>query len=406
MGGQVLGGGVVVLVAVLLWLLYLLPSIMRRSRYDASERNALRLNRALRVLAETSETPEEVRVELTARQARSQQKAARRAQAEVERLQREREEIEAEQSRLERERELADIEERRQRLEAAQAELDRREAERELDAQRRADAREADAQKRLEARSVATAREERRATRERVPAYEQPEERDAATAVSPTRDDRATARRRVRLAASLIALSGIALTGWGAWVAVAGAALSAWAGFAAGGIAVFAVAVLTLRRMARVARRASDREQRWSASGANDAVTVAVERDERGAESRLLNAADRGWTPRRIPAPLSTTAGSQAASVAAAQAAREELLRAAEEEALREKAERMRPEPVPIRSPRRGEPAASVPVDVAEPASTPAASAPEPSRYAAMGYVDDAEIEQHVRTLLARRAAG
>ena len=54
-----LGGGVVVLVAVLLWLLYLLPSIMRRSRYDASERNALRLNRALRVLAETSETPPE-----------------------------------------------------------------------------------------------------------------------------------------------------------------------------------------------------------------------------------------------------------------------------------------------------------------------------------------------------------
>ncbi len=401
-----LGGGVVVLVAVLLWLLYLLPSIMRRSRYDAAERNALRLNRALRVLAETSETPDEVRVELTARQARSQQKAARRAQAEVERLQREREEIEAEQVRLERERELAEIEERRQRLEAVQAELQRREAERDLDAQRRADAREADAQKRLQARSVAAAREARRVERVRMTVPAQPEEPDTAAGERPPRDDRAAVRRRVRFAAMLIALSGIALAGWGAWLALAGVAFSAWAGFAAGGIALFAVAALTLRRMAHVAQRASVREQRSSASGMNEVVSGEVRRAGLGSEAGLLNAADRGWTPRRIPAPMSTTAGSQAASVAAAQAARVELLRAADEEALREKAERIRPEPLPIRSPHRVERAASDPAAAVEPAATPALSAAEPSRYAAMGYVDDAEIEQHVRTLIARRAAG
>ena len=77
MDGQVLGGGVIVLVAVLLWLVYLLPSWHSRRQYDAAERNAVRLNQALRVLAETSETPEEVRVELSARTAL--QRAARPA---------------------------------------------------------------------------------------------------------------------------------------------------------------------------------------------------------------------------------------------------------------------------------------------------------------------------------------
>ncbi|MFT4214453.1 MAG: large exoprotein, partial [Microbacterium sp.] len=94
MGDQVLGGGVVVLVAVVLWLIYLLPSLYGRHQFNAAERNAVRLNQALRVLAETSETPEEVRLELTARTALAQQRLARRAQAE-------REQAELEQARAE-----------------------------------------------------------------------------------------------------------------------------------------------------------------------------------------------------------------------------------------------------------------------------------------------------------------
>ncbi|WP_243073766.1 large exoprotein [Microbacterium sp. SS28] len=86
MGGQVLGGGVIVLVAALLWLVYLLPTLASRRQYDAAERNAVRLNQALRVLAETSETPDEVHLELNARTALAQQKAARRALAEREDL--------------------------------------------------------------------------------------------------------------------------------------------------------------------------------------------------------------------------------------------------------------------------------------------------------------------------------
>ena len=83
MGGQVLGGGVIVLVAVALWMIYLVPTWHSRHQYYAAERNAVRLNQAIRVLAETSETPAEVRLELNARTALQQRKLARRLQAET-----------------------------------------------------------------------------------------------------------------------------------------------------------------------------------------------------------------------------------------------------------------------------------------------------------------------------------
>lgn len=90
MDGPVLSGGVIVLVAVLLWALYFVPSWRGRHQFYAAERNAVRLNQALRVLAETSETPDEVRLELTARAALAQQRLAKRVQAEKEHAQLER----------------------------------------------------------------------------------------------------------------------------------------------------------------------------------------------------------------------------------------------------------------------------------------------------------------------------
>ena len=102
MGGQVLGGGVIVLVAVLLWLVYLLPTWASRHQFDAAERNAVRLNQALRVLAETSETPHEVQLELNARTAMAQQKLARRALAHREQTALEQARTELEQARDER----------------------------------------------------------------------------------------------------------------------------------------------------------------------------------------------------------------------------------------------------------------------------------------------------------------
>ncbi|MEV8250551.1 hypothetical protein AB0O87_06470 [Microbacterium sp. NPDC076768] len=82
MDGPVLSGGVIVLVAAALWMLYLLPSWRGRFQYNAAERNAVRLSQALRVLAETSETPGEVQFELNTRTALAQQKLAKRVQSE------------------------------------------------------------------------------------------------------------------------------------------------------------------------------------------------------------------------------------------------------------------------------------------------------------------------------------
>lgn len=80
MTGGVLGGGVIFVVAALLWAAVLVPNWVRRREFRAAERNAMRLQRTLRVLAETAEVPQEVRVEATARQALAHEKLLRTAQ--------------------------------------------------------------------------------------------------------------------------------------------------------------------------------------------------------------------------------------------------------------------------------------------------------------------------------------
>ena len=200
MDGQVFGGGVVVLVAVVLWLVYLLPSWQGRHRYNAAERNAVRLNQALRVLAETSETPQEVRLELNARTALAQQKLARRAQAERE--QREQERARAEQ----------EVAEARARAEAA---LARQQALRERE------------------RALALA---------------------AAAAADPVAR-RARARRRARLIATVLAAVSLAATGWGVFLVVTGGSSFALVA----GVVGVVLAGLVLQRMSTVQRRAARR---------------------------------------------------------------------------------------------------------------------------------------------------
>lgn len=299
MGGQVLGGGVIFLVAVTLWLLYLLPSWHSRHQYNAAERNAVRLNQALRVLAETSETPEEVRLELTARTASAQQKLARQTLAERERAQ----------------------------LEIARLELD-------------------------------AAKQEARAVRER------PEVRMAC------------ARRRARLTATVLALLALAGAGVGVWVQVTTAAATLlWASGA-----VFVVSLMMLQQMSRVARRAARRVV------AVPEVVVETRRADVQDVPLPVEAAPATWEPRSLPRPLAATSGSRAALVRDAADARAALRRAAVEEAKRERAEQASPPSI----------------DTARVAKTA-----EESPFARMGYVDDAEIEDHVRRLLStRRAAG
>src|SRR6185436_16410966 len=63
MGADALGGGVLVAAAAVLWLAYLLPTWLHRRQYVTSERNAVRLQQTLRVLAETAEAPRVIVVE-------------------------------------------------------------------------------------------------------------------------------------------------------------------------------------------------------------------------------------------------------------------------------------------------------------------------------------------------------
>lgn len=167
----------VVLVAVVLWLVYLLPSWHGRHQYNAAERNAVRLSQALRVLAETSETPREVQLELNARTALAQQRLARRMQSEREHAQ----------------------------LENAKAEL---------------------AVERAQARMDAALARERAAA-----------EAAAAAAIPAVR--RARARRRARLAATIVGLVAVGLAVWGAVdLILTGSQLLLWSSVAVASAAV------------------------------------------------------------------------------------------------------------------------------------------------------------------------
>lgn len=288
MDGPVLSGGVIVLVAVLLWALYFLPSWRGRHQYYSAERNAVRLNQALRVLAETSETPDEVRLELTTRTAHAQQRLAKRVQAEQE---------------------SARLEQLRQEL--------------------------------------------------------------AATRQDPVLRQ-ARARRQVRLAATVSLVAAFTMLGVGIWQLIA---TGAWM-LTASGLVLAVVGATVLVRMAQVAGHAARRAQR--------AITQpVVER----VSPPLHDQGHAQWTPRPLPQPMITVSGSRAQAAQAEMDAQLERRRAERRAELRRRAEEIAP-----------------PAPTALPISAKADA--EDSPYARMGVIDDAEIEAHVRELLARRATG
>ena len=304
-----LGGGVVVLVAVVLWLVYLLPSVHGRHQFNAAERNAVRLQQALRVLAETSETPEEVRLELTARTALAQQRLAKQAQAE---------------------REQADLARARAELDVAK----------------------------LQAKADATAARERAAAEARV-ARERPEVR------------RARARRRAQRTAAIAAVATVALATWGAvhWTST-GSAVLLWSAGALG-----AVCLVILQRMAVVQRRGAVR------------IAAPVAARQAPAMQDVALASDRSaWTPRELPRPLASSAGSRAAMVLDEADARAALRRARVEEQLRVRAEAQRPASIE--------------------AAQAARAARRDAEFAGGPAAGDEAIAAPVRALLARRASG
>jgi len=62
-----LSSGAMLALAAGLWLVYLVPTWLRRREYLATERNAVRLQQTLRILAESAEVPVEVHAETSAR---------------------------------------------------------------------------------------------------------------------------------------------------------------------------------------------------------------------------------------------------------------------------------------------------------------------------------------------------
>lgn len=343
----ILGGGVILLIAAVLWLVYLVPSWQSRHQFNATERNAVRLSQALRILAETSETPGEVSLELDTRTAYQQSRLAKRAEAERTKAERERVREAAEH-----ERELARI------AEAEAREIARIQAEGEREAAL-AEAALGKERARLDARQ-----QQQDIARERAEIAAR--EREAGTA-------QARARRRVRVVAATLSALGFVATGIGLWLTIAG--VGPWLLIA--GVVAVALGVMTLQRMAAVAANARRRS------------TVVVEQPVIRSAPRVAQFHDEPapkWTPRELPKPLTAMAGSSAAGAVDQARAREALRQAAREEALRQRSTVAAP-PAPVR------------IETARPA---AAESP----YAQMGVVSDDEIESHVRQLLAKRVAG
>lgn len=60
------GGGIMLAIGAALWLAYLMPNWFKRREYLATERNAVRMQQAIRVMAETADMPDAVRADLEA----------------------------------------------------------------------------------------------------------------------------------------------------------------------------------------------------------------------------------------------------------------------------------------------------------------------------------------------------
>lgn len=277
---DVIGGGVLVAVAAALWIAYLLPNWLRRRQYLATERNAVRLQQTLRILAETAETPEAVVVEATAREVATQQRILHEHEAAA-------------------------------RLAAEAAEqiaiAERREAEEVADAAR--------------ARAEA-------ATAARAPATE-PIELPAGSSDATGRAARLALRRKravcslTAFAALLTVVGGLVAAAFGASLLVAGVA----------GV-VFLAAFGGLLALARVQppRQASVVAQPMPAAPEFEPIELV----DTAAEPA-------GWTPQPLPRPLHLSRGTIAATAMASIEAAAELKRAEAEAAVARRAEQLAP---------------------------------------------------------------
>lgn len=362
-----MGGGVVVAIAAALWLAYLVPVWLRRREYVATERNAVRLQQTLRILAETSELPDEVRMEATAKTVAEQQRILRRAE----------------------ERRLATA-----RAEAA-AHARREQA---IAEERRHAAEEAE---RAATQAIALERASRAAAAQRASALAVA---SAPSSLSPQR------RRRLRRSRALCTLLLVAsLVGVAAGAALL-LATGAWLLPVASGLVVLA-SLGMLSRLSRSARATVAPVPFVPAAPASPDLYDHAQHD-----LPVQEALRQSWTPRPLPKPLHLSPGTVAAAAMASVDAAAELRRAAARADFERKvtavAEAAPATPAPVRLRPVVAPAPAVASTSAAPAvasvSRPVAvEEAVPSVYSAMGIVgsvDDGALDLDA-VLRRRRAA-
>lgn len=359
-----MGGGVVVAIAAALWLAYLVPVWLRRREYLATERNAVRLQQTLRILAETSELPDEVRMEATAKTVAEQQRILRRA--EEKRLATARAEAAAHARR-----EQAVAEERRQAAEEAE---------------------------RAATHAIALERASRAAAAQRARALAAAESRPA---LSPQR------RRRLRRSRAMCTLLLVAaLVGVAAGTALM-LATGAWLLSAASVVAALA-SIGMLSRLAQATQPTAPVPFVPAAPASPELY------DDAQHDLPVQEALRQSWTPRPLPKPLHLSPGTVAAAAMASVDAAAELRRAAARADFERKvtavaeAAPVAPAPVLLRPVAVASPAASeVAVQVVASPRVAAAMEPVESVYSAMGIVgsvDDGALDLDA-VLRRRRAA-
>ena len=79
------GTTVTLIIAGVLWLVYLVPALRRNREFEATEKNAIRIQQALRAFAQSTETPDEIVTELSNREALIRQRERGRIERERER---------------------------------------------------------------------------------------------------------------------------------------------------------------------------------------------------------------------------------------------------------------------------------------------------------------------------------
>jgi ABC-type multidrug transport system fused ATPase/permease subunit len=84
-----IGPTLTLVLAGVLWLLYLAPSMRRKREFESTEKNTIRIQQALRAAAQTTNAPDEIVAEISHREAlirqRERERAARRRETEIER---------------------------------------------------------------------------------------------------------------------------------------------------------------------------------------------------------------------------------------------------------------------------------------------------------------------------------